>query len=222
MGPTGSDPRATSVPPTWTTPRSQGPSMLRATGGSSSSTSPRDTATVTTITPRPPGWRPACSLTAPAGCWLPATSLSAPRSTSTTGCSRWTPVTPTEASSSTPTSSPAPAPATSRPKPSLTFSSSSFLSPQYPPSSSSFNQIPENHGLDTYLVLPCSIFLYRIIYLFIIFPTAALSSQKTKSRTELQLTINTSSAWICWSWTIFLCDILEIFCLLPFLWCELL
>merc|ERR1719297_482539 len=93
--------------------------MLRVTGGSSSSTSPRATATGTTTTPRPPDWRPVCSLTAPADCWPPATSPSVPRSTSTTGCSPWTPVIPTEGSSSTPTSSPVPAPVTSLPNPSL-------------------------------------------------------------------------------------------------------
>merc|ERR1719219_1054908 len=129
--------------------------MLRDTGGSSSSTSPRVTGTVTTTTPRQPGSRLVSSLTAPAGSSPPATSPSAPRSTSTTGCSLSTPVILTEDSSSTPTSCPAPAPVTSRPKPSLILLPSFSLSS----SSQSFNQIPENHGLDTYLVSPPSIIL---------------------------------------------------------------
>merc|ERR1719341_1841054 len=117
---TGLGPRDTSAPATWTTPRSPGPSTWRATGGSSSSTSPRVTAMVTTTTPRLPVWRLASSLTAPVVCWPLATSQNAPRSLSTTGCCLWTPVIPTGDSSLTPTSCPALALAISQPKPPLT------------------------------------------------------------------------------------------------------
>merc|ERR1711922_134488 len=109
---TGSGPRATFAPATSTTPRSPAPSTWRDTGGSSFSTSLTVTATEATTTPRLPGWRPASTPTPPAASSPPATRASAPRSTCTTGCSPWTRVTLTAASSSTPTSCPAPAPAT--------------------------------------------------------------------------------------------------------------
>merc|ERR1712105_434281 len=143
------DLRVTSVPPTWTTPRSPGLSMWRVTGGSSCSTSPRVTATATTTTHRPPDWRPASPQTVPAGCWPPATSQSAHRNTSTTGCSPWTPVTPTEDSSLTRTSCPAPAPATS-PRHSPTH-------PLSQPKGPKTTMTEENHGpplvLSDYLLL---------------------------------------------------------------------
>merc|ERR1712168_1261405 len=102
--PTGLDPRATSAPLTLGMPRSGAPSMSRATGGSSCSTSPRSTDMDTTTTLRPPAWRPARPPTQLAVSWPPATSPSAPRSMSTTGWSLSTLVTPTGDSSSTPTS----------------------------------------------------------------------------------------------------------------------
>merc|ERR1719215_2389951 len=95
--------------------------MLKATGESSCSTSPRDTDTDNTTTPRQPGLRPACTLTVPADCWLLATTASAPRSMSTTECSLLTPVTPTEDSSLIPTSFPLLAPAMFLSNSSLSF-----------------------------------------------------------------------------------------------------
>merc|ERR1719515_29427 len=97
--PTGLDLRAISAPLMLTTPRSPAPSMLRATGESSSNISLMVTAMVTTTTPRPPDWRPVCSLTVPADSWPHATSPSAHRSLSTTECCLWTPVILTEDSS---------------------------------------------------------------------------------------------------------------------------
>merc|ERR1719468_607451 len=118
---TGSALRATCAPVMLTMLRSPVPSMLKATGESSCSTSPRDTDTDNTTTPRPPGLRPACTLTVPADCWLLATTASAPRSMSTTECSLLTPVTPTEDSSLIPTSFPLLAPAMFLSKSSLSF-----------------------------------------------------------------------------------------------------
>merc|ERR1712025_730494 len=104
--PTGLDLRDTSVPLMLTMPRSPALSMLRATGESSSNTFLTDMDMVTTTTPKPPDWRPVCSLTAPADSWHPATSPSAHRSLSTTECCLWTPVILTEDSSLIHTSSP--------------------------------------------------------------------------------------------------------------------
>merc|ERR1719317_1253091 len=97
---TGLDLRVTFVLPMLITPRSLVLSMLKDTGESSSSTSLRDTDTVTTTTPRPPVLRPACSLTLLV-VFLPlVTSPSVPRSMVAAEFSLLTLVTHTEGSSS--------------------------------------------------------------------------------------------------------------------------
>merc|ERR1711915_410324 len=85
--------------------RSLVPSMLKATGESSSSTSLRDMAMVTITTLRQLVLRPAFSLTLPVVSLPLATSQSALRSMFTTECFLLIPVTHTEVSSLIPTSS---------------------------------------------------------------------------------------------------------------------
>merc|ERR1712027_214949 len=76
-----------------------------------------DMDTVTTTTPRPPGWRLVCSQTVPADSLPLATSPSVLRNMSTTECCPWTHVIHTEDSSLIPTSCPVLAHAISQLKP---------------------------------------------------------------------------------------------------------
>merc|ERR1712027_222147 len=144
-----------------------------------------DMDTVTTTTPRPPGWRLVCSQTVPADSLPLATSPSVLRNMSTTECCLWTHVIHTEDSSLTPTSCPVLAhaisqlkPCPSNPNPQI-FPSILILilNPILNPSS---NQIKESHGLVTSIISITSQYLIYLLFIYL------LSSSPTIFPVQLQ------------------------------------